>query len=96
MVAGVGVPTLLLHGYTDISSWRGWEKNIDALSQVCRVYAFDLLGYGESDKPGPRLDTRGDAKALTELIDAGEWNKTAIEFLKEVEDGNEENEHEKR
>lgn len=71
MVAGTGVPTLLLHGRSvELNSWRTWEKNIDALAQVARVYALDLLGYGESDKPATPLDTRGQAKALIELMDA--------------------------
>ena len=67
MIAGAGMPTLLIHGYsTDFNSWRTWEKNIDGLSQVCRVYAFDLLGYGESDKPKPRFEVVGEAEALVE------------------------------
>lgn len=69
-VAGAGVPTLLLHGRSvELNSWRTWEKNIDALAQVVCVYALDLLGYGESDKPATPLDARGQAKALLELLD---------------------------
>jgi pimeloyl-ACP methyl ester carboxylesterase len=71
MVAGDGVPTLLLHGASvEHNSWRTWEKNIDALASVVRVYALDLLGYGESDKPEPRLDARGEAKALIDWLEA--------------------------
>lgn len=71
MVAGTGVSTLLLHGRSvELNSWRTWEKNIDALAQVVRVYALDLLGYGESDKPASPVDTRGQANALVELLDA--------------------------
>jgi len=70
MVAGAGVPTLLLHGRSvDLNSWRTWEKNIDALAQVVRVYALDLIGYGASDNPEPRLDAKGQAQALLELLD---------------------------
>lgn len=70
-VAGDGVPTLLIHGSSvEHNSWRTWEKNIDALAKVVRVYALDLLGYGESDMPEPRLDARGEAKALIELFEA--------------------------
>jgi pimeloyl-ACP methyl ester carboxylesterase len=70
-VAGTGVSTLLLHGRSvELNSWRTWEKNIDALAQVVRVYALDLLGYGESDKPASPMDARAEAKALMELLDA--------------------------
>lgn len=71
MVAGAGVPTLLLHGSSvEFNSWRTWEKNIDALANVVRVYALDLLGYGESDKPTPHPDAHSEAKALLELLEA--------------------------
>ncbi|MDE3087824.1 MAG: alpha/beta fold hydrolase [Chloroflexota bacterium] len=70
-VAGAGEPVLLIHGRSpDLNSWRTWERNIDALAAKRRVYALDLLGYGESDKPEPPLDARGQAKALIGLLDA--------------------------
>ncbi|OAY71165.1 Pheophytinase, chloroplastic, partial [Ananas comosus] len=31
-----------------------WRKNIPVLAKSNRVYAFDLIGYGYSDKPNPR------------------------------------------
>lgn len=78
-VAGAGVPTLLIHGASvEHNSWRTWEKNIDALAKVVRVYALDLLGYGESDKPEPRLDARGEAKALSELCDAEKFGRANL------------------
>lgn len=71
MVEGAGSPVLLIHGRnTDVNSWHTWEKNIAALAERHRVYALDLLGYGASDKPEPILDTRGQATALIELLDA--------------------------
>ncbi len=71
MVDGAGSPVLLIHGRsTEVNSWRTWEKNIAALAAHHRVYALDLLGYGESDKPQPLLDAPGQAKALIELLDA--------------------------
>src|SRR5574337_1304328 len=70
-VAGAGDAVLLIHGRsTEFNSWRTWEKNIAALAAHNRVYALDLLGYGESDKPEPELDARGQARALVELLDA--------------------------
>lgn len=71
MVDGAGAPVLLIHGRSvDLNSWRTWERNVAALAVSQRVYALDLLGYGESDKPQPLLDARGQAKALVELLDA--------------------------
>jgi pimeloyl-ACP methyl ester carboxylesterase len=78
-VAGAGEPStgsgrgvvLLIHGYSPaFNSWRTWQKNIAALAERHRVYALDLLGYGESDKPEPHPDAAFEARALIELMDA--------------------------
>lgn len=47
-VLGQGKPLLLIHGLG--ASCDYWRYNIRALSQGCRVYAFDLPGCGRSDK----------------------------------------------
>lgn len=79
MVAGSGEPALLIHGYsTEVSSWRVWEKNIPSLAAHNRAHALDLLGYGDSEKPEPRLDARGEAKALIELIDAERFGRVNL------------------
>ncbi len=71
MVAGTGQPVILVHGYSvEVNSWRTWEKNIKALAQNFRVFALDLLGYGESDKHDISRDTLFEAAALVELLDA--------------------------
>jgi pimeloyl-ACP methyl ester carboxylesterase len=44
-----GTPVILLHGGG--SSIEVWEKNIPALAQDYRVFAFDMVGTGLSDKP---------------------------------------------
>ena len=47
---GEGPPIVLLHGFG--ASIGHWRKNIPALAQAGhRVYALDLLGFGDSDKP---------------------------------------------
>jgi pimeloyl-ACP methyl ester carboxylesterase len=48
-VKGMGRPLVLIHGY-GAGIWV-WEKQIDVLSQRCRVYALDLIGHGFSDRP---------------------------------------------
>ncbi len=47
-VLGQGSPLLLIHGLG--ASCEYWRYNVRALSQGCRVYAFDLPGFGRSDK----------------------------------------------
>lgn len=42
------IPVLLIHGFG--SSHEQWAKNIAPLSQCHPVYAFDLLGFGASQK----------------------------------------------
>lgn len=78
-VAGTGPAVLLIHGRSvDLNSWKTWDKNIDALAEHSRVYALDLLGYGESDKPHPLLDARGQAKSLLQLLDAENIEKASL------------------
>ncbi len=48
-VKGEGKPLLLIHGY-GAGMWV-WEKQIEALSSLYRVYALDLIGHGFSDRP---------------------------------------------
>lgn len=44
-----GEPIILLHGGG--SSVEAWQYNIEALAQNHRVFAFDMVGAGLSDKP---------------------------------------------
>ena len=46
-----GTAVLLIHGLG--ASCRHWRRNIEALAQQHRVYAIDLIGFGESAKPKP-------------------------------------------
>ena len=46
-----GVPIVFIHGVgAGVSSFM-WRKNFDELAKDFRVLAFDLLGFGFSDKP---------------------------------------------
>ena len=49
---GRGRPLIFLHGW--LGSWRYWMPVMDALSEEYRVYAFDLWGFGDSDKSQDR------------------------------------------
>jgi len=46
---GEGPPLILLHGFPQ--STYCWRHQMPALARTHRVLAFDLKGYGESDKP---------------------------------------------
>ncbi len=49
-VQGEGQPLLLIHGFG--ASIGHWRKNIPMLANAgYQVFALDLLGFGESDKP---------------------------------------------
>lgn len=50
VVHGEGQPIVLLHGFG--ASIGHWRKNIPVLAAAgYRVYAIDLMGFGDSDKP---------------------------------------------
>lgn len=70
VVGGEGDALLLVHGFGESNSWQTWVKNVDALAMVTRVYALELLGYGESDKPEASLDIAEHVQSLRELLDA--------------------------
>jgi len=43
------MPLILIHGHAE--SLYIWRHNIDELSRQFNVYALDLKGFGQSDKP---------------------------------------------
>jgi pimeloyl-ACP methyl ester carboxylesterase len=68
-VQGDGPAILLAHGLHPDNTWRVWENNIAALAGTgYRVYALDLLGYGQS--AGERVEHRQQARAILALMDA--------------------------
>ena len=63
IAVGKGPPLILLHGLG--ASLITWRDNLEALSKNFRVYALDLPGHGDSDKP---LDFDYSIKNICELI----------------------------
>jgi pimeloyl-ACP methyl ester carboxylesterase len=61
---GRGKPVLLLHGW--LGSWRYWVPVMEELSVQYRVYAFDLWGFGDSD----RRDGGYEVESYVDLLDA--------------------------
>ncbi len=68
-----GPAIVLIHGFG--ASWRHWRKNIPVLADIGRVYAIDLIGFGNSAKPKP-----------VEEIDYTfeTWGQQIADFCKEV------------
>ena len=71
-----GIPVVLIHGFG--ASFYHWRKNIPALAQNSRVYAIDLLGFGQSEKPTPGVG----ASYTFET-----WGQQIIDFCREVVGG---------
>lgn len=49
---GRGRPVVFVHGW--LGSWRYWVPTMEALATDYRAYAFDLWGFGDSDKSRDR------------------------------------------
>lgn len=52
--AGQGSPVLLYHGLA--AAVFTWRENMSVLSRHHRMFAFDVLGHGDSDKPDVEYD----------------------------------------
>jgi pimeloyl-ACP methyl ester carboxylesterase len=64
---GRGRPMIFIHGW--LGSWRYWVPAMDALSEYCRVYAFDLWGFGDSDKSKERYSVADYVRLLHAFIE---------------------------
>jgi len=67
-VLGQGSPLLLIHGLG--ASCEHWRYNVRALSQGCRVYAFDLPGFGRSDRTIEDLSLQFAGEFVAAFLDA--------------------------
>jgi pimeloyl-ACP methyl ester carboxylesterase len=67
-----GVPTVLLHGYSD--SWRSFEPLLPHLPPSIRAFAFSQRGHGDTDRPasGYQIDDfAADVAAFIDRLDLG-------------------------
>jgi len=55
-----------------------WRKNTPILGQRFKTYAIDLLGYGFSDKPNPRL------AQPNSIYNFENWGDQLTDFIEEV------------
>jgi pimeloyl-ACP methyl ester carboxylesterase len=69
---GQGEPVVLLHGSgPGVSAWANWQHTIPALAKTNRVLAFDLVGYGATERPaGIRYSLRGWTDHVWAFLDA--------------------------
>lgn len=68
-----GPAIVLVHGFG--ASWGHWRKNIPALATSCRVYAIDLIGFGQSAKPAPGQEMNYTFET---------WGQQIADFCREV------------
>ena len=76
-VFGTGPPLVLVHG-TPFSSYV-WRKVAPALAETNTVYAFDLPGYGSSEKrEGQDVSLAAQGRVLSELLDYWGLDEPAV------------------
>lgn len=68
-----GPPVVLVHGFG--ASSGHWRKNMPVLAQNCRCYAIDLVGFGASAKPTPRIEIEYTLET---------WGQQVADFCREV------------
>lgn len=65
---GSGPVVILIHGLA--ASIEIWDKIVPTLAKTCRVIAFDLPGYGQSDRPVAAYDAPFFVAQLEAFMDA--------------------------
>src|SRR4051795_12239870 len=66
--AGSGPPLILLHGWPEF--WLTWEPVMTRLADRFTLYAPDLRGFGDSDKPEGPFGPDQQAADMLALMDA--------------------------
>ena len=74
--AGEGRPLLLLHGWPEF--WLSWEPVMTRLTSRFTVYAPDLRGFGDSDKPEGPFGPDQQAADMLALMDALDLEKAGV------------------
>jgi pimeloyl-ACP methyl ester carboxylesterase len=76
-VFGEGPPLILVHG-TPSRSYL-WRNVAPTLAERFRVYVYDLLGFGESEKrEGQDVSIAAQGRALAELVEAWGLEEPAV------------------
>lgn len=64
---GRGRPLIFLHGW--LGSWRYWMPTMENLSDRYRTYAFDLWGFGDSDRNANRYQIEAYVAQLDQFME---------------------------
>jgi len=78
IVAGQGLPVILIHGYSPANSWRVWQYNIAALCARHKVFALDLPGYGDSSPTERPLSVKEQAANVVAFMDKARLRRAAL------------------
>ena len=73
---GSGRPLLLLHGWPEF--WLSWEPVMTRLADRFTLYAPDLRGFGDSDKPAGLFGPDQQADDMLALMDALDLKQPGI------------------
>jgi pimeloyl-ACP methyl ester carboxylesterase len=71
-----GQPIILLHGYTD--SWFSFSRVLPLLDAKYHVYALDLRGHGDSDRPASGYKLTDFATDVLAFMDAKKLKRATI------------------
>jgi pimeloyl-ACP methyl ester carboxylesterase len=73
---GEGLPLIFIHGIG--GSTAGWSEVQPLLARSLRAIAFDVRGFGESDKPGGSVSPELWARDLAGLMDSLQLQQAVI------------------
>lgn len=73
---GTGEPVLLLHGFPETS--YGWRHQLGPLAEHYAVFAPDMRGFGQTDKPGVRVTRQLLAQDVIHFMDALGLERAAV------------------
>ena len=76
VVAGQGPPVVLVHGLG--SSAATWQRTIEPLAERHTVYALDMPGHGDSEKPEVQYSLEAGIAYLSDFLDALDVPRAAL------------------
>ena len=71
-----GTPIIMLHGYTD--SWYSFSRVMPLMSSQYHVYAVDLRGHGNSDRPATGYSLQEMANDVLAFMDAMKLDRAVV------------------